>query len=505
MQNQEEDRHPSTLPGFRVTRDLEQTVTRSRSERKKKRVEFEDVQQPIPNPSQENYPRRCLTKCSNEHNRDSMRPYDTFTSVIKLWKYISTIPPVRDAVVNLFGQFMDIHLGNSDNRLIQALTERWWPVIHTFMFPYAEIEVTPLNFTMLTSLLISRYPTQVTYDDAWSVLSNARQLLSSINSNHIKSENVIISHLKTYLTIAADRDDNITIVRAVIIFMMEHLWFQTANDTLPLGYLAAVADLDEAAQYDWGSAILVSLYHGLDTAVTTGGTITGFSQLLEYWFYEYCGVNHPIVKKEVKVSAYPRLRAWERENMRKINDQATNLFILSRYEIDYRTMKTITWEPWLESAVSEIEGVLTAKLLSRLQFAWQPKGPDPRWHMTWTWRREMFPIHRLRDPPPMSSSYGAEELWHLTHSMRGLVLAESTRDDQRLQELTDENVTLRKHLDSVDDKLHAHDLRLMRGRDVQVMPLPHRGGSRARQRRSGPRTRGGGSSRKGRGTGDDYE
>ncbi|KAF6157839.1 hypothetical protein GIB67_003739 [Kingdonia uniflora] len=115
-----------------------------------------------------------------------------------------------------------------------------------------------------------------------------------------------------YLTIAADREDDITIAHAFILFMMGYLWFQTANDTLPLGYLAAVADLDEAAQYDWGYAILASLYHGLDTAVTTGGAITGFSQLLEYWFYEYCGVGHPIVKEEVKFSAYPRLRACER-------------------------------------------------------------------------------------------------------------------------------------------------------------------------------------------------
>ncbi|KAF6176236.1 hypothetical protein GIB67_023527 [Kingdonia uniflora] len=109
---------------------------------------------------------------------------------------------------------------------------------------------------------------------------------------------------------------------------MGHLWFQTANDTVLLGYLAAVNDLDLAAQYDRGSAILASLYHSLDTAVTTGGAITGFVQLLPYWFYEYCGVGHPIVKEEVKYLAYPYLRAWERGNRRNTNDQAANLFII---------------------------------------------------------------------------------------------------------------------------------------------------------------------------------
>ncbi|KAF6162520.1 hypothetical protein GIB67_003066 [Kingdonia uniflora] len=95
----------------------------------------------------------------------------------------------------------------------------------------------------------------------------------------------------------ADRDDDITIVRAFILFMMGYLWFQTSNDTVPLGYLMAVDDLDKAAQYGWGSTILASLYHGLDTVVTTGGAITGFSQLLTYWFYEYCRVVTLLSKK----------------------------------------------------------------------------------------------------------------------------------------------------------------------------------------------------------------
>ncbi|KAF6143335.1 hypothetical protein GIB67_001279 [Kingdonia uniflora] len=178
-----------------------------------------------------------------------------------------------------------------------------------------------------------------------------------------------------YLIVEANREDDITIVRAFILFMMGHLWFQTANDTVPLGYLAAVNDLDSAAQYDWGSAILASLYHGLDTAVTIEGAITEFVQLLPYWFYEYCGVGHPIVKEEVKYPAYPRLRALERRNRKKTNDQAANLFIIGNYHINHRTVETITWEPWFDSAVSETEDALNAKLLSRKRIPLQvPNG-----------------------------------------------------------------------------------------------------------------------------------
>ncbi|KAF6141261.1 hypothetical protein GIB67_024345 [Kingdonia uniflora] len=330
MHMPEGDPHRSTMPWFRVTRDPEHSVIHSRSGRKKKRVKFKDVQQTqsIPNPTQENFPQRCITQLLDgvSHiyytgkeltNWDSMHVHDIFTTVIKVSKEISTIPPVKDAVVNIFGQFMDIRMDNSDNRLIQALTKHWWTTTYTFLFLCAKIGVTPLDFTMLTSLSINRYLTQVPYENAWSVLFNAIQFLPNIDSNHIKSGNVSISHLRTYLTITTDREDDIIISRAFIFFMMGHLWFQTANDTSPLGYLAAVADLDEAAQYDWGYAILASMYHSLDTTVTTESTITGFAQLLMYWFYEYCGVGQPIVKEDVKFLAYPHLRSWERGNKRK--------------------------------------------------------------------------------------------------------------------------------------------------------------------------------------------
>ncbi|KAF6138471.1 hypothetical protein GIB67_022505 [Kingdonia uniflora] len=203
-----------------------------------------------------------------------------------------------------------------------------------------------------------------------------RQLLPNIDSSHIKSGNVSIAHLKTYLTVEIHWEDDITIARAFILFMIGHLWFQTANDTVPLGYPTAMNDLDLAAQYDWDFAILASMYHDLDTAVTTGGAITGFVQLLLYY-----GVGHPIVKEEVKYPAYLRHIAWEKGNRRKTNDQAANLFIIGRYHIDHRTVETITWEPWFDSAVSETEDALNAKLLSRKRIPLQVPNENCEYYL----------------------------------------------------------------------------------------------------------------------------
>ncbi|KAF6134698.1 hypothetical protein GIB67_002099 [Kingdonia uniflora] len=388
--------HPSTMPEFRGTRDPERAVTRSRSGRKKKRVEFEDVQpQSIPNPIQENFPRRSITQLLDE-NRDSMRVHGTFTTVFKVCKDIATILPVRDAVVNIFEQFMDICLGNSDNRLIQALTERWWPTTHIFMFPCAEIGVTPLNFTMLTSFSISRYPTQVAYDDTWSILSNMRQLLPNIDSSHIKSGNVSIAHLRTYLTITTDREDDITIARAFIIFMIGHLWFQTTNDTVPLGYLAAVNDLDSATQYDWDSAILASLYHGLDTAVTTGGAITGFVQLLTAWFLD---CEQFVVGEERETYA-----SYWAEQTSKVGQILIDSQRMGNIDLFRPTALRACITPVVVTSAS-------VHILSQdFSLPGEAEGPDPGWHMEWTRQHERLPIARLRNPSPMSSSYGVEEL-----------------------------------------------------------------------------------------------
>ncbi|KAF6134720.1 hypothetical protein GIB67_002121 [Kingdonia uniflora] len=284
------DSHASTLPGFRGTRDPERAATRLRLGRKKNIVEFEDVQQTqgIPHPPQQNYPTRFITG-------------------------------LPDDVTHIYYNGKDLT----------------WPTTYTFLFPYAKIGITPVDFHMLTSLAIGIYPTQVSYDDSWSILSNAKQLLPHVKSSNTKSGNDNILHLRTYLTITDDREDDITIVRAFILLMMGHLWFQMANDTVPLRYLAAVIDLDESAEYDWGSAILVSMYHGLDTAVTTGGTIIRFSQLLEYWFYEYYGVGHPIVNEALKITSYPCLNAWKKGNKKKTNYQTINLFTLCIYLIDH--------------------------------------------------------------------------------------------------------------------------------------------------------------------------
>ncbi|KAF6134713.1 hypothetical protein GIB67_002114 [Kingdonia uniflora] len=198
-----------------------------------------------------------------------------------------------------------------------------------------------------------------------------------------------------------------------------------------------------------------------------------------YWFYEYCGVGHPIVKEEVKYPSYPRLRAWERGNRRKTNDQAANLFIIGRYHIDHRTVETITWELWFDSAVSKTEDVLNAKLLSHKRIPLQVPSENCEYYLgDRCWRKVIGEVCIPLDPPYSMSPYISPEPLHKMRQAR---------------------------FDEVEQFVVGEDLQLRRGSDVWVLPLPLGGGARMRQRGSGPRTREGSTSRKGQGTGDDSE
>ncbi|KAF6150340.1 hypothetical protein GIB67_034039 [Kingdonia uniflora] len=342
----------------------------------------------------------------------------------------------------------------------------------------------------------------MTFSYSNGILSHNTRIYKDCNvvchnyNNVFKTEAETVEHEAVHEVVATEDED-------VVVKENGGGYFQTANDTVLLGYLAAVNDLDSAAQYDWGYTILASLHHGLDTAVTTGGAITRFVQLLSYWFYEYCGVGHPIVKEEClrqktyylseKLLSRKRIplqvpngnceyylgdRCWRQvtgevriplnpslsmsphislaalHEMRQAEFIDCELFVVGEERETYASY-------WAEQT-SEVGHMLTDSqrmgnldlfgpnvlragitpvvvtsasvnsLSQDFSFPGQAEGPDLGWHMEWTWQRERLLVACLKDLSPMSSSYSAEELWHLTHGMRQVVLTESARDAQRL-------------------------------------------------------------------------
>ncbi|KAF6163062.1 hypothetical protein GIB67_001390 [Kingdonia uniflora] len=226
------------------------------------------------------------------------------------------------------------------------------------------------------------------------------------------------------------------------------------------------------------------MYHGLDTVVMTGGAITGFVQLLPYWFYEYCGAGHPIVKEEVTgevripldppLCMSPHISPATLHEMRQAGFVDCEQFVVGEVRETYASywaeqilevghMLTdsqrmgnldLFGPSVLRAGITPVV-VISASVHSFSQdfsLPGEAEEPDLGWHMQWTGRRENLPIACLRDPSLMSSSYGTEKLWHLTHGMRRLVLVKSVRDAQRIQEVEEELAIARRQLDSIDHR-----------------------------------------------------
>ncbi|KAF6169941.1 hypothetical protein GIB67_034333 [Kingdonia uniflora] len=205
-----------------------------------------------------------------------------------------------------FAEFCSINAGNSDNRLIHALVERWWPSTHTFHFPCGELGFTPLDFVMLTGISFGR-GRELPYDERYFKLEEAKKIFPGITSSDMRYGNVTLSYVKKWQEPLNQSNHNynsemdIVYAREFIAYMMGNLFFSNGATSIRSGYLTALTDYD-ASGFDWGTPIMAALYRGFDeVSVLRPGkvkkSITRFYAVLEYWFFEYCRVGMHLVKR----------------------------------------------------------------------------------------------------------------------------------------------------------------------------------------------------------------
>ncbi|KAF6134521.1 hypothetical protein GIB67_028542 [Kingdonia uniflora] len=121
-------------------------------------------------------------------NRDELQCRGSLDKVLKWYRWISVYPTLKKLVDSMgFADFCSINAGNSDNRLIHALVERWWPSIHTFYFPCGELGFTPLDFVMLTGIYFGR-GRELSYDERYSKLEEAEKRFPGIISSDMRDK-----------------------------------------------------------------------------------------------------------------------------------------------------------------------------------------------------------------------------------------------------------------------------------------------------------------------------
>ncbi|KAF6145788.1 hypothetical protein GIB67_016237, partial [Kingdonia uniflora] len=95
-----------------------------------------------------------------------------------------------------------------------------------------------------------------------------------------------------------------------------------------------------------------------------------------YWFNEYCGAGHPIVKEALKITSYPRLKAWEKG------------------------------QPWGTSMALQLDDIHSASYLSRKRISLQvPNGNCEYYLGDKCWRQLTGTAVIPLDPPLNMSSY----------------------------------------------------------------------------------------------------
>ncbi|KAF6137217.1 hypothetical protein GIB67_030981 [Kingdonia uniflora] len=134
-------------------------------------------------------------------NRDELQCKGLLDKVLKWYRWIAVYLTLKKLVDDMgFVKFCSINAGNSDNRLIHALVERWWPSTHTFYFPCGELGLTPLDFVMLMGISFGR-GRELSYDErsrqltrsevrVASALSTQRVPLASVSYGHGTSSQV---------------------------------------------------------------------------------------------------------------------------------------------------------------------------------------------------------------------------------------------------------------------------------------------------------------------------
>ena len=170
--------------------------------------------------------------------------------------------------------------------VLKAFAERWWATTNTFHFGFGEMTITPLDFSMLTGLPCGGTAIPFYRDIHQDPVFLTRCLGTQFAESAMLSEHISVPTLREFFRdfIYETADDIDILARAFLLFLLGSSLLSSIDNTIHLGFLRALEDLDATSRYDWGGAGLATLYgyiggiaHGL---ITRSG---GFYHIWEVW------------------------------------------------------------------------------------------------------------------------------------------------------------------------------------------------------------------------------
>ena len=195
-------------------------------------------------------------------------------------------------LINHFGcgHLLKFKLIDFNHVLITTLVERWRTKTHTFHFPLCETTVTLEDVELILGLPIDgQVVTGITSGDLVSFFD---QLLGFIPpSTAVKGNAIKLSWLNnTFQELPHNATDDVIAQHTqahILTLIRSVLMPGSSGSKVHVMYLLLLADLNNVRNYNWGSAVLASLYRALDHRIDFNqDNIGGCALLLQCWAWE---------------------------------------------------------------------------------------------------------------------------------------------------------------------------------------------------------------------------
>jgi len=210
-----------------------------------------------------------VTKALWEGNERLLRPRRHAIWVIK---HADLIHPRVKVMMDTAGlghllSFSDILI---NHHLVTALVERWRSETHTFHLPIGETTITLEDVALQLGLPIDGEP--ITGVMSGELVSFCQDLLGTTPPENVVLGNTIklswLNNTFQQLPEGATNDVVAQYARAHILSLIGSMLMpDTSTSRVHLMYLLLLANLNNASNFSWGSAVLASLYRALDHGI----------------------------------------------------------------------------------------------------------------------------------------------------------------------------------------------------------------------------------------------
>ncbi|KDP42362.1 hypothetical protein JCGZ_01938 [Jatropha curcas] len=173
----------------------------------------------------------------------------------------------------------------SYKELLGALAERWWDTTNTFHFPWGEMIMTPVDFSVISGIPFGTRPIEL-YDD-WRTEISPDRMVELIG---IDLPRIVGSGSTPALSTQAGRADSDS---GGQIHVIASTFWSNRKEKFNPSILKSLENLAHLTEYDWAGAILSRMYDDMCGLSRSHCKVSGTYYFWETWAFEYFPYTRP--------------------------------------------------------------------------------------------------------------------------------------------------------------------------------------------------------------------